>query len=225
MKVGKARGPDTNFPNCCQERLKNFSLTVYPVTDSYRPITYRGSDEVKTTYSVVPSPRISFPVTQVKITEGFNRERLVVLCEVFIFGEIACPSNRKYGLRCERECNCVNQISCFVHSGGCPSGCAPGYTGLDCRKVCETGRYGIECTHNCTVNCGGDHNSCNHIDGTCTQGCDPGYTGRLCEDTCSATCGGRTTLVTRPMEPVHRDVTEVTQGGFVSQCVLTGRMV
>ncbi|KAK3797410.1 hypothetical protein RRG08_055606, partial [Elysia crispata] len=122
-----------NRRDCCQERLKKFSLTVYPVTDSYKPITHRGSDEVKTTYSVVPSPRISFPVTQVKITEGLSRERLVVLCEVFIFGEINCLSNR-FGLRCERECNCVNQTSCFVHNGGCPSGCAPGYTGEDCSE-------------------------------------------------------------------------------------------
>ncbi|KAK3761900.1 hypothetical protein RRG08_000539 [Elysia crispata] len=123
-----------NRRQCCQERLKNFSLTVYPVNDSYKPITYRGSDKVKTTYSVVPSPRISFPVRQVKITEGFNNEKFLTLCEVFIFGETHCLKNR-YGLRCERECNCVNQTSCFVHSGGCPSGCAPGYTGLDCSEV------------------------------------------------------------------------------------------
>ncbi|KAK3704764.1 hypothetical protein RRG08_000536 [Elysia crispata] len=101
--------------------------------------------------------------------------------------KIACPSNR-YGLRCERECNCVNQTSCFVHSGSCPSGCAPGYTGLDCSKECETGRYGIGCTHMCSVTCRGGHNTCDQTDGACTQGCDPGYTGRLCEDTCSPTC-------------------------------------
>ena len=40
---------------------------------------------------------------------------------------------------------------------------------------------------------------------------------RLCEDTCSPTCGGKTTLVTRLMEPVYRYVTQVTQGDFVSQ--------
>ncbi|KAK3770648.1 hypothetical protein RRG08_038468, partial [Elysia crispata] len=70
-----------NRRSCCPERLKNFSLTVYPVTDSYKPITFRGSDEENLTYSVVPSPRISFPVTQVKITEGFNTERILTLCE------------------------------------------------------------------------------------------------------------------------------------------------
>ncbi|KAK3763092.1 hypothetical protein RRG08_005855 [Elysia crispata] len=87
-----------NRGDCCQERLKNFLLTVYPVNDSYIPIKHRGSNTVKNTYSVVPTPRISFPVTQVKVTQGFNRERFLTLCEVLAFGEIACPSNR-YGLR------------------------------------------------------------------------------------------------------------------------------
>ncbi|KAK3778461.1 hypothetical protein RRG08_065094, partial [Elysia crispata] len=75
-----------NRRDCCQERLKNFSLTVYPVNDSYIPIKHRGSNTVKNTYSVVPTPRISFPVTQVKITQGFNRERILTLCEVLAFG-------------------------------------------------------------------------------------------------------------------------------------------
>ncbi|KAK3757298.1 hypothetical protein RRG08_065093, partial [Elysia crispata] len=75
-----------NKRDCCQERLKNFSLTVYPVNDSYIPVEHRGSNTVKNTYSVVPTPRISFPVTQVKITQGFNRERFLTLCEVLAFG-------------------------------------------------------------------------------------------------------------------------------------------
>ena len=46
--------------------------------------------------------------------------------------EIRCESGR-FGLGCERQCNCADQTeSCFVHSGGCPSGCAPGFTGEDC---------------------------------------------------------------------------------------------
>ena len=52
--------------------------------------------------------------------------------------ETACPAGQ-FGRECERQCNCANQTdSCFVHSGGCPSGCAPGYTGEDCytRKYC-----------------------------------------------------------------------------------------
>ena len=43
-----------------------------------------------------------------------------------------CPSG-KFGMGCERECNCASPTeSCFVHSGGCPTGCAHGYTGGDC---------------------------------------------------------------------------------------------
>ncbi|KAK3741215.1 hypothetical protein RRG08_000544 [Elysia crispata] len=173
-----------NRRDCCQERLKNFSLTVYPVTDSYRPITFRGPDEVKSTYSVVPSPRISFPVREVKITEGFNPKKILTLCEVFIFGETRCVKNR-YGLRCERECNCANQTSCFVHSGSCPSGCAPGYTGLECSQECETGRDVTQSTQ-------GDYVKIPvalHV--------------------------GRRTLVTRPIEHVRRDVTQATQGDSV----------
>ncbi|KAK3782006.1 hypothetical protein RRG08_038556, partial [Elysia crispata] len=178
-----------NRRDCCHWRLVNFSLTVYPVNGPNKPITYRGSDQPKYTYKVVPSPKINFPITQVKITKGFNRDNILTLCEVFIFGDIHCPFNR-YGLKCERECNCVNQTSCFVHSGRCSSGCAPGYTGIDCSKKCKGGRYGIGCTRKCSVTCGEDQDTCNHTDGACTHGCDPGYTGRWCEGNCNATCGG-----------------------------------
>ncbi|KAK3757391.1 hypothetical protein RRG08_050093 [Elysia crispata] len=81
-----------NRRDCCQGRLKNFSLTVYPVNDSFKPIAYRGSDRNKTTYSVVPSPRISFPVNQVKIDEGLNPEKMLTLCEVFAFGVLVTLS-------------------------------------------------------------------------------------------------------------------------------------
>ena len=46
--------------------------------------------------------------------------------------EIRCKSGQ-FGLGCNHQCNCADQTeSCFVHSGGCPSGCAPGFTGEDC---------------------------------------------------------------------------------------------
>ncbi|GFO03921.1 receptor-type tyrosine-protein phosphatase kappa-like [Plakobranchus ocellatus] len=58
-----------------------------------------------------------------------------------------CPSG-KFGRECERDCNCADdQDACFVATGGCPSGCAPGYTGEDCWtrrpvfKICAVTLY------------------------------------------------------------------------------------
>ncbi|KAK3732864.1 hypothetical protein RRG08_056694 [Elysia crispata] len=78
------------------------------------------------------------------------------------------------GVGCEGECNCVNQTSCFVHSGGCPSGCAPGYTGLNCSEGCENGRDVTQGTQG--------HSVSQHVPSApmVTDGCDPGYQGSLC---------------------------------------------
>ncbi|KAK3747199.1 hypothetical protein RRG08_062537 [Elysia crispata] len=105
--------------------------TPYSYTDPGGP----GQDS----YTVVPSPRISFPVSQVRFVTA-DSQKILTLCEVFVFGETKCPAG-KFGLRCERQCHCTRQESCFVHSGGCPSGCAIGYTGEDCSE-CNTGTYG-----------------------------------------------------------------------------------
>ncbi|GFN76357.1 receptor-type tyrosine-protein phosphatase kappa-like [Plakobranchus ocellatus] len=57
----------------------------------------------------------------------------------------ACPVG-KFGRECENDCNCANrQEPCFASTGGCVSGCAPGYTGGDCWT-----RKG-EATQSCTV--------------------------------------------------------------------------
>ncbi|KAK3798494.1 hypothetical protein RRG08_051475 [Elysia crispata] len=71
--------------------------------------------------------------------------------------EIQCQPGT-FGLQCERNCNCLDRTeSCFVHSGGCPSGCAPNYTGEDCSELnCTVGTYGDDCKETCSVTCGGD---------------------------------------------------------------------
>ncbi|KAK3731142.1 hypothetical protein RRG08_055853 [Elysia crispata] len=75
-----------NRRDCCKWRLNNFSLTVFPPNGSYPSRSFRDPGRNQITYTIVPSPRISFPVKHVNITEGFNKERILTLCEVFIFG-------------------------------------------------------------------------------------------------------------------------------------------
>ncbi|GFS17343.1 fucolectin-related molecule [Elysia marginata] len=54
------------------------------------------------------------------------------LCEVKVFGESVCEKG-KWGWYCDRTCNCAGEEPCLAHSGGCPSGCASGFAGADCR--------------------------------------------------------------------------------------------
>ncbi|RUS92205.1 hypothetical protein EGW08_000058 [Elysia chlorotica] len=115
----------------CKERLKSFTLTVR--TESSTGPFYIYTDPGGPTqdiYTVVPSPRISFPVTRVSFRTGHS-SKILSLCEVFVFGETRCPVGT-YGLVCDGQCNCADKASCFVHSGGCPSGCATGFTGESC---------------------------------------------------------------------------------------------
>ncbi|KAK3772218.1 hypothetical protein RRG08_064667, partial [Elysia crispata] len=162
----------------CKDRLAGFTLTAQSdpsiaSSDSYTDPGGPGQDN----YTVVPSPRISFPVSLVRFVTAHS-EKILTLCEVFVFGETDCPAGQ-FGLRCERQCNCANNESCFVHNGRCPPGCATGYTGEDCSD-CQPGRYGDRCDQSCNATCGGD-NSCDRNNGTCSQGCVPGYLGTTCE--------------------------------------------
>ncbi|KAK3801332.1 hypothetical protein RRG08_049098 [Elysia crispata] len=202
----------------CNDRLVGFTLTAQSDPSTATPHSYTDPGEpVQDSYTVVPSPRISFPVKRVKFVTG-SSDKILTLCEVFIFGDTECPADH-YGLRCERQCNCANNESCFVHSGRCPSGCATGYTGEDCSE-CEPGVYGAGCSELCSVNCAGSNNACNNVTGTCDVGyhacdrytgdcqscpagfmgakcdqkCDSGFYGAGCNATCSDHCHGRQNL-------------------------------
>ncbi|GFR70822.1 multiple epidermal growth factor-like domains 10 [Elysia marginata] len=167
---------------CCNVRLANFKLTALSGASTDTIFTYDEPGTTQALYTVVPSPRISFPVSQVRF-DLVSTNAILTLCEVLVYGETSCPAGR-FGLACERQCNCANGGSCFIYSGGCPSGCATNYAGEDCYD-CQAGKYGATCNQLCPTNCGGG-NSCDRNTGACSQGCDPGYTGVQCRSKCDA---------------------------------------
>ncbi|GFR88254.1 multiple epidermal growth factor-like domains 10 [Elysia marginata] len=163
-------------------RLEKFELTVSTDNTSEPAFMFRDPGTSSTTtyvYTVVP-PTMICDARQVKI-EAARDQNMLTLCEVEVFGEVSCPRGW-FGLACESQCNCVNQTGCFVHSGGCTSGCAVGYTGEDCKSKCPIGKYGAGCTETCSPYCSGPGKACNHVDGSCTNGCEDGYTGRKCDE-------------------------------------------
>ncbi|CAG5125914.1 unnamed protein product, partial [Candidula unifasciata] len=107
----------------------------------------------------------------------------------------ACQPGQ-YGRECEHRCNCAGNQSCFVSTGGCPSGCAAGFQGEDCGtqclhfywcKVgfrCDTGIYGLGCQSSCSQFCVRDNDTrtdfCDNTNGACLYGCQDGYQGPNC---------------------------------------------
>ncbi|KAK3781225.1 hypothetical protein RRG08_024677, partial [Elysia crispata] len=113
-----------------ESRLKNFKLVALSDNDKTKVFSISEDQWPKNgLMTIVPSRQINFPVRQVKIRA--QGRRFTTFCELFIFGEIVCPPNR-FGLTCEFSCNCAYNTGCFVHSGGCPAGCALGYSGQNC---------------------------------------------------------------------------------------------
>ncbi|GFO02541.1 fucolectin-related protein [Plakobranchus ocellatus] len=120
-----------SFPECCEDRLIGFTLEAFNQT-STRVFTYTDPNPTaQQIYTVIVPANITDPINRIRISNSKVSE-ILTLCEVLVFGETVCPSG-KFGLKCERDCNCEDrQESCFVSTGGCPSGCASGYTGEDC---------------------------------------------------------------------------------------------
>ncbi|GFR97676.1 multiple epidermal growth factor-like domains protein 11-like, partial [Elysia marginata] len=163
---------------CCEKRLMGFKLTAFHKTQSKaRPYIHNDNEQSPLdSYSIIPSPRITFPVGSVRI----DGKTVLALCEVAIYGENACPKGQ-FGLACEGLCNCANGGDCFVHSGGCPSGCAPGYTGEDCSTLtgkCKIGWFGTNCQYQC--HCAGSV-ECDKVDGSCSSGCHSDWFGPACQ--------------------------------------------
>ncbi|GFO27357.1 multiple epidermal growth factor-like domains 10 [Plakobranchus ocellatus] len=178
---------------CCRNRLVNFTLQVISSSGSKLVYNYtQPGGSAQLVYIVVPSPMIQSPVESVRFDVSKNTgTNIMTLCEVFAFGDVVCSSG-KFGRECEHDCNCANQTeACFVSTGGCPSGCAAGYTGEDCYTQCGPGTYGEDCNRTCSDHCVGETTSCNYVNCTCDQGCEKGYLMPLCTEKCPNTTFGQ----------------------------------
>lgn len=185
------RNPSRN--GCCEIRLKGFTLRVFNDSqDENELFSYTDTlESYLDVYSIVPDPSLVEPALKVKISLDGTNSQILTLCEVLVFGEAICPYGR-FGLACERQCNCAKEDpTCFVSTGGCPSGCAPGYTGEDCWTQCPAGRYGQNCLGTCSEHCLGSTNSCHHVNGSCLDGCDIGFQVPLCNEACAMTTYGQ----------------------------------
>ncbi|GFN73655.1 receptor-type tyrosine-protein phosphatase kappa [Plakobranchus ocellatus] len=170
---------NNRWQSCCRVRLKGFTLrtlnrkkkSVFDYTDQEK--------NVQSDYIIIHKQSAEKSVKFIEITKGSDSE-ILTLCEVFAYGEVKCLPKR-FGRECERVCNCADQTeACFVSTGGCPSGCAAGYTGEDCYTRCPKGRFGFICNSTCSVHCDGADNACDPISGSCDRGCVPGYQPPLC---------------------------------------------
>ncbi|CAL1532183.1 unnamed protein product [Lymnaea stagnalis] len=165
-----------------QERLLNFSLS-----------SFNQEKDLVFAYSIPPKQQLTYAVTSppelVSYVKMFtNVSQILTLCEVEIYGDSVCPTNQ-FGLECNKSCNCESKAeTCFVATGGCPSGCAAGFHGDGCGKNCSQGRWGVDCINQCT-HC--TNKTCDRINGTCDLGCEDGYKGDTCDDKCSSLTWGK----------------------------------
>ncbi|XP_078330683.1 uncharacterized protein LOC144624655 [Crassostrea virginica] len=116
----------------------------------------------------------------IEYPEGYELYTIYTeLCEVTVH---ECVGGW-YGLDCKQQCSghCKDNSVCNYVTGQCEKGCAAGWRGTLCEKVCEDGTYGYNCVHNCSGNCLND-SPCNRQTGHCEGGCKPGYTNALCNE-------------------------------------------
>ncbi|CAL1532169.1 unnamed protein product [Lymnaea stagnalis] len=168
--------------NHLQERLLSFSLSSFN-SENITVFTYSIPQKQQMIYTLISPPAI---VSFVKIFT--NVTQILTLCEVGIYGDSVCSTN-EFGLDCDKSCNCENKTeTCFVATGGCPSGCAAGFYGDGCQNECPKLTWGSKCSNNCSSHC--VDKACDKIDGTCVNGCEAGYFKNTCNQTCpSATWG------------------------------------
>ncbi|KAK3766892.1 hypothetical protein RRG08_040415 [Elysia crispata] len=179
--------------DCCLEQLVGFQLDAFhKISDTINVFSYIDATSKlsrKIEYTITPTPIITKSVKRVYIAKSANSQYLTI-CELMVFGDSVCESS-KFGRECERQCNCAGQKPCFVSTGGCPSGCAPGFMGQDCSIACPRGRYGSGCLKACSVHCDGRNKDCDARDGTCLTGCEPGYLPPKCDLKCNTSTFGK----------------------------------
>ncbi|GFR77137.1 fucolectin-related protein [Elysia marginata] len=75
----------TDADECCNVRLVNFKLTALSGASTDTIFTYDEPGTTQALYTVVPSPRISFPVSQVRF-DLVSPNVILTLCEVLVYG-------------------------------------------------------------------------------------------------------------------------------------------
>ncbi|KAH9508433.1 hypothetical protein Btru_055224 [Bulinus truncatus] len=164
-----------------QYRLSKFQLRSYN-TENQPVFEYIDKGPVSGNWRYIVTSNKTEPVQTVTITNN-HHEYLQTLCEVEIYGETQFCDLGKYGRDCEKFCNCFNQSeTCLVSTGGCPSGCAAGFTGEGCNTSCKLGKYGVDCVFSCSNFC--LTGTCEMITGECSKGCIDGYKSKYCNETC-----------------------------------------
>ncbi|XP_048255953.1 receptor-type tyrosine-protein phosphatase kappa-like isoform X1 [Haliotis rufescens] len=100
----------------------------------------------------------------------------------------SCPDGL-FGAGCQSVCHCrtVDEV-CNKLFGSCTSGCAAGWTGLNCQRTCPEGKYGQDCAQTCG-HC--YQKSCDPEYGECQKNCEEGYSGLYCTDKCPNSRYGR----------------------------------
>ncbi|XP_067679911.1 receptor-type tyrosine-protein phosphatase mu-like isoform X2 [Haliotis asinina] len=163
-----------NAPN--DVRLKDFRIRLGKAGVSGLKRVYQDRSD---TPPAVTSVQMSANRTANRLEVTLRGDcKILTLCEVQVFGDCL---DYKYGLECNFTCRCRDRAEvCNKVDGSCVSGCADGYTGVDCTQECPEGRYGFNCTNTCSSNCVDAH--CYHVDGTCT--CVPGWMGDRCTEVC-----------------------------------------
>ncbi|RUS75220.1 hypothetical protein EGW08_017010 [Elysia chlorotica] len=181
-----------NRLDCCKERLIGFRLDAFhKKSDTINVFSHIDSTGVPMdNYTITPSSVIKKSVERVYIAKDRN-SKFLNICEVMVFGDSACPRSR-FGRECTDQCNCADQQdACFVHTGGCPTGCAPGFMGQNCSIACPRGMYGSGCIKACSDHCDGSTSDCDARDGACLTGCEPGYIPPMCHLKCNVSTFGQ----------------------------------
>ncbi|GFO48342.1 multiple epidermal growth factor-like domains 6 [Plakobranchus ocellatus] len=168
------------FRGCCETQDTRIIIRYYLTIGTRRIGRLNTHPDPHDVIRRVPFVKIAWPVSRIEV-QGASSGNPLSLCEVIVLGETAC-SPGTFGRECEHKCNCADEKPCFVSTGGCPTGCAPGFTGEDCMTECDKDKYGSGCAETCSMNCSGSDKSCRHTDGLCVNGCEAGYKEPLCKD-------------------------------------------
>ncbi|BFZ14078.1 hypothetical protein BsWGS_17117 [Bradybaena similaris] len=165
------------------QRSIGFKLNSF---DSRNNIRFAYKDPSRTSCTKYYIKHSSLPVQAVTITFD-NIENVVQLCEVEVYGDSICDTEH-YGRDCENTCNCLNDETCLVSTGGCSSGCPTGFFGPDCQDTCHFGIVNDYCNMPCSQNCAPFMDptiqSCNETSGACLWGCKSGFDGEFCKTVC-----------------------------------------